>query len=92
MPFEWDEAKREINLFKHGVDFRRMRAIFDGRPIVTEESDRDGEERLKTTGELNGRLFTVVWTPRENAIRIISARRARHGEERAYRAVHRGGT
>jgi uncharacterized protein len=91
MLFEWDEAKREINLFKHGVDFRRVRVIFDGRPIVTERSDRNGEERLKTTGELNGRFFTVVWTPRGNAIRIISARRARDGEERAYRAVHHTG-
>jgi uncharacterized DUF497 family protein len=30
MAFEWDEDKRQANLVKHGVDFRRMTELFDG--------------------------------------------------------------
>ncbi|MDP8909407.1 MAG: BrnT family toxin [Chloroflexota bacterium] len=30
--FEWDAAKRLSNLGKHGIDFLRARAVFDGLP------------------------------------------------------------
>ena len=90
MQYEWDEAKRHANLAKHGVDFLVMRALFDGRPELTETNSRFGDTRDVTTGELNGRFYTVVWTKRGDVVRLISARRARDEEERAYRAVHGG--
>jgi uncharacterized DUF497 family protein len=31
MEFEWDEAKRERNLTKHGVDFLLAEMLFDAR-------------------------------------------------------------
>jgi uncharacterized DUF497 family protein len=30
MRFAWDERKREANLVKHGLDFRRAVQVFDG--------------------------------------------------------------
>ena len=91
MEFEWDDAKRRSNPAKHGIDFLDARRLFDGRPAVTTRSPHPDEERYLTTGIIGGRFVTAVWTRREAAIRIISARRARDGEERAYRAVHGGG-
>jgi len=88
MEFEWDDAKRHQNLVKHGIDFRDVRRLFDGRPVRTSRSAHAEEERFVTTGIIEERLVTAIWTPRGNAIRIISARRARDGEERAYRAVY----
>ena len=88
MPFEWDEDKRQRNLAKHGIDFAEAEALFDGRPIVEASSRFTHESRVLTTGLVNGRFYTAVWTRRGNNIRIISARRARDGEERTYRAVH----
>ena len=88
MPFEWDEDKRQRNLAKHGIDFAEAEAVFDGRPIVEALSKYVEELRFLTTGVVNGRFYTVVWTRRGNSIRLISARRARDGEDRAYRAVH----
>jgi uncharacterized DUF497 family protein len=38
MQFEWDEAKRNSNLSKHGVDFLRMQMLFDERPVITAAS------------------------------------------------------
>ncbi len=35
MEFEWDEAKRQGSLAKHGVDFLDATALFNGRPVVT---------------------------------------------------------
>jgi uncharacterized DUF497 family protein len=91
MTFEWDEAKRQSNLAKHGIDFRDVRRLFDGRPVVTARSPYPDEARYATTGVLDGRFVTAVWTRRNDAIRIISARRARNAEARDYRALHGGG-
>ena len=88
MVFEWDEDKRQSNLAKHGVDFLRARALFDGRPVVTAASHRPDEERYATTGEIDGQFFTAIWTWRGTAIRLVSVRRARDAQERAYRSLH----
>ena len=88
MEFEWDEAKRFSNLTRHGIDFRAVRRLFDGRPVLTNKSSYADEQRWLTTGILGERFVTVVWTWRGDTIRMISARRARDGEQRAYRALH----
>ncbi len=90
MEFEWDEAKRQRNLAKHGVDFLDATALFDGRPVVTAVGQHPDEPRFLTTGELDGRCYTVVWTWRGENIRLISARRARDAEQRAHRSLHGG--
>jgi uncharacterized DUF497 family protein len=45
-------------------------------------------DEICTTCYTDGKSYTVVWTWRDDARRIISFRRARHGEERAYRQAH----
>jgi len=89
MDFEWDEAKRHSNLEKHGIDFRRARQIFDGRPRLDTASPRGDEHRIVTVAISNETFIAVAWTLRSgDRIRIISARRARREEERQYRQVH----
>nr|MDP9469856.1 BrnT family toxin [Chloroflexota bacterium] len=56
MEFEWDEAKRQRNLVKHGVDFLDATVLFDGRPVVTVLGQHPDEPRFLTTGELDGRF------------------------------------
>src|SRR3546814_17505610 len=87
MDFEWDEAKRLKVLAERDVDFLDMTVVFDGRPALAYLSVRGTEERWVTVAEISGKLFTVIWIQRENALRIITARRARHGEEREYRKI-----
>jgi uncharacterized DUF497 family protein len=90
MRFEWDEAKRQLVIAKRGIDFLDMTVLLDGRLAYTYSSDRKDEERIVTVAELNGKLFALIWTERKNQIRIITARRAQDGEERAYRQLHNG--
>jgi hypothetical protein len=92
MPFEWDEDKRQSSLAKLEVDFIRARLLFDGRAVVIDRSAYPCEERYLTIGIIDDLFYTVVWTPRDGKRRLISARRARDDEKRAYRAVHGGGT
>ena len=90
MEFEWDEAKRQVNLAKHGVEFLDAAALFDGRPVVTVVGRHPDEPRFLTTGELDGRFYPAVWTWRGDAVRLRSARRARDAERRAHRSRHGG--
>jgi hypothetical protein len=85
--FEWDEAKRLTNLEKHGIDFLDAAVMLLGRTVDT-PSERSGELRRKATGFWNVRLITVIYTFRDDKIRIISARRAWTNEQRAYRQLY----
>jgi hypothetical protein len=89
MPFEWDEAKRLGNIEKHGIDFIRAQRIFDG-PVLVRQLPYGREDRWIAIGLVDGREIAVVYTFRGEAIRIISARRARRNERQAYQASHQG--
>ncbi|MCI0466957.1 MAG: BrnT family toxin [Beijerinckiaceae bacterium] len=84
MLFEWDEAKRAANLKKHGFDLLDAALLFDGRPVITYPSPRDGEGRFVTVGILAETFAAVVWTERNDAIRLISLRKARNEERQAH--------
>lgn len=91
MDFEWDEYKREANFIKHGIDFEDAIYIFEG--FVKEKDDprdHNGEARIIAYGEVDGRLLVVVYTWRDGARRIISARKANGREQRAYHATLSG--
>ena len=82
---EWDEAKRRRTLDERGIDFADMAALFDGRPVLERRDDRSDHPELRYVriGRVRGRLFVVVWTPRGQNARIISARKANAREARA---------
>ncbi len=86
---EWDEAKAASNRIKHGIDFDDAIEVFYGASLLC-RSDRNMEERWIAIGESEGRVIAVVFTWRGTTLRIISARRARRNEERAYRKEKMG--
>jgi len=89
MEFEWDENKRQKNIAKHGLGFVLAEAFFAGRIIAESDIRKDyGEERYKAIGEAADQILVVIYTVRKQDVyRIISIRRARKDEQRAYRAI-----
>jgi uncharacterized protein len=87
--FEWDEIKSSANLIKHGIDFDDASEVFYG-PVVVRRSGRNNEERWIAIGKSHDRLVSVIFTRRNDLIRIISARHPRRNEERAYRNAPMG--
>src|ERR1043165_4410219 len=81
---EWNEVKAASNRRKHGIDFDEAAGALYG-PVLLNRSDRNNEERWLAIGETDSRVVAVVFTWRGDTLRIISARRARKYEERAYR-------
>lgn len=95
--FEWDTAKAEANVRKHGVSFAVAAEV-----LLDEEADRYDieeyddahsmdEDRWATTASHpsdRGIVLRIVWTLRsdgdEDATRIISARFATRKEKRDY--------
>ena len=88
MDFEWDETKNQANIEKHGLSFDRAKNIFDGFCLYDEDTRFDyGENRYVATGLLEEGtvvVIVVVFTEREDRIRIISARAASKTERRRY--------
>jgi uncharacterized DUF497 family protein len=83
--FEWDETKTKENKSKHGISFADTFAVFEDPSAVTLEDFRRGEQRYVTIGmDAFGRILVVVYTWREDNIRIISARKAVQYEVRQY--------
>jgi len=86
MKFEWDEAKSELCFTQPGFDFAyAVGAFFDPNRIVrTDTRHSYGEERYQLMGVIEQRLFVVIYTPRHDALRIISARKANQREVKYY--------
>lgn len=85
MKVEFDDAKRKRALAERGLDFARAGEIFAG-PHFTGQDTRQGylEDRFITAGLLDARLVVMVWTPRGEARRIISMRKANAREKALY--------
>jgi len=86
MDFEWDEAKSEACFQVRGFDFAyAARAFFDPDRVVQADPRHSyGEECFQVMGRIEQCLFVIVDTPRRDAIRIISARKANQREVRDY--------
>jgi hypothetical protein len=87
MEFEWDEDKAESNFLKHGIAFEEAVTVFaDPYLLFTEDSKHSQqEEREWAIGEAeNGSLIVVIFTMRDDKIRIISARKATKMERKRY--------
>ena len=85
----FDPAKDAANREKHKLPLAFGDRIFDDENHLVLPSIRetDGESRFKVVGEVDGKLFTGVFTWRNDLPRFISVRRSNKGEERAYHSA-----
>ena len=84
MNFDWDPAKSASNEAKHGLSLASASALWAG-PVVTLPSNHPGELRHLAIGLIEGRHWTVVYAPRGNRLRLISARRSRENEKALFK-------
>ena len=62
--FEWDEEKSEATRRERGVRFDVAALVFAGVYLEREDLRQDyGEQRFVATGDVRGRVITVVWIP-----------------------------
>jgi uncharacterized protein len=90
LQFEWDAQKAKLNYEKHGVSFDEAKTVFnDPFSITISDSEHSADEsRFIDIGDIglsnHGRLLVVVYTEREESIRVISSRKASKREIQIY--------
>jgi hypothetical protein len=85
LEFEWDAAKAEANLRKHGVAFdEALTAFFDPLARIFDDPDHSVEERREIIIGYSARprLLLVGFTERAGTVRIIYARAATRAERK----------
>jgi len=87
MKMTWDSKKAAANLKNHdGVTFEEARhVLLDPYALTREDGDSENEQRFITLG-MSGksRILIVVYTYRDETIRIISAWKANEPQRRRY--------
>jgi len=84
MTFEWDEAKNEINIKKHEIDFYMAQYAFGDPKRVIRKDVRHSSEletRYFCFGMVDDKVATVRFTMRDNHIRIFGAGYWREGKK-----------
>ena len=79
MRIEFDPAKDAANIAVHGISLAAAEQLLDGFVVDY------GEVRIIAIGEIDGRMFTCVYTRRGDAYRPISLRPAHRKERNVYR-------
>ncbi|SGZ09068.1 BrnT family toxin [Moritella viscosa] len=91
--FDWNPAKADINIKKHGVSFEESRSVFYDEFAVQffDQDNSDVEDRFLMLGMSNEtNILIVCHCERDNGntIRIISSRKATKNEQKHYRRGH----
>jgi uncharacterized protein len=84
---EWDGKKASINLSKHGISFIEATSVLDDPYVLILDDPLHsiGELRFLAVGYSNqNQILAVIYTERNNDIRIISARPATRQEQKTY--------
>ena len=84
MDFEFDERKSKSNQVKHGIDFVEAQALWNDPELLEIPLKTDDEPRMMAIGQIGGRHWSAIVTPRQDRIRIISVRRSRTEERELY--------
>ena len=85
--FEWGEGNLMKNLEKHGVTAGECEQVFFNRPLIAGNDEKHSqiEMRFFALGHTDsGRLLFVVFTIRNNLVRVISARDMNRKERKVY--------
>lgn len=82
--FEFDEAKSEANLLKHGINFVDAQALWDDPSLLEIPAKTEDEPRYLMIGLISEKHWSAVITYRGARIRLISVRRSRTEEVALY--------
>ena len=85
--FQWDRGNTDKNLVKHDVQNWECEQVFFNKPLLVLDDSRHSvsEKRLAAFGKTDaGRFLVVIFTNRNNLIRIISARNMNKREREFY--------
>ena len=85
MDYDFDSAKDESNLDKHGLSLTDATGFAWETAVVCEDTRKHyAEPRFEATGLIGIRLHVMVFCLRADVIRVISLRKANPREVKSY--------
>lgn len=86
----YDEAKRQSNFAKHGLDLADAGLVYHAYNKITFYTHRQNEDRLMDVAmvEIMGAVLVLVYVERGRDVRAISLRRASKQERKQYANHH----
>lgn len=90
LSIEWDARKNSLNLKKHGVGFKEASGVFfdENRVEIFDTIHSEHEDRFAVIGMVRD-ILLVIYTDRQDSLRIISARKATPSERKIYYGKNR---
>jgi len=85
--FQWDQGNINKNLFKHNVENWECEQIFFNEPLIILDDPKHSfsEQRWAAFGRTDAeRQLVVIFTKRDERIRVISARIMNKKERKFY--------
>lgn len=85
--FEWDKGNLDKNFKKHKVTNKEVEEVFESKPIFIFKDEKHSakEKRQMIWGKTDrDRMLSIIFTVRENKVRVISARDMNKKERREY--------
>jgi uncharacterized DUF497 family protein len=85
MRITFDPKKNADNIRDRQLPFDQVEKMEWSTALIVEDVRKDyGERRFRVFGYIEGRLYAVVFTPREDAVHVISFRKANSREVKRY--------
>ena len=85
MKITYDPAKHAANLRDRGLSFDQAAELDWASAVILEDTRMDyGERRFRVFGYIGERLYVLVFTPRGDAVHVISFRKANGREMKRY--------
>jgi uncharacterized DUF497 family protein len=89
MRYEHDPEKLATNVARHYLWFHQAEDFEWGTAVIEVDGRKPySETRFRATGLIGTRLFVMIFTLRETAVRIISLRKANPREVKRYAHHH----
>jgi uncharacterized DUF497 family protein len=82
--FEFAKNKSVSNERKHGISFESARRLWKDPNSIEIPARLVDEPRFLLIAQIEENIWSAVFTPRKNSIRIISVRKARNYEKEIY--------
>ncbi len=85
MKITFDSKKNSDNIRYRELPFEDVVELDWSSAVIIEDVRKDyGERRFRVFGYIGDRLYAVVFTPREDAVHVISFRKANSREVKRY--------
>ena len=88
MNITYDENKNAINILERELSFELVSGLDWNSAVIVEDTRKNyGEQRFYALAVLSGRLYAIIFTPRDNSVHVISFRKANKREVVTYERV-----